>query len=165
MPEPRKECKLSYELDPTLKDADFLRRHAHDIATEYKRAETERKDTIEKERKKEEATRARERRRMMGQEANMTNVSLIHKIEDDGEWRVDSMPLCEQYFWRLNLTDRKSDPTLTTNDVKKKYRRVAREWHPDKFKPVSPSALDRPLPHFASTHRDGFTTLFTVWDI
>eukprot|EP01052_Picozoa_sp_SAG31_P011303 SAG31_NODE_637_length_13337_cov_23.061867_7_plen_1675_part_00 len=122
------ECKLSFELDDHLEEADFLRKNANKIAAEYQRKLQQKIEEEISEMKREAAER--EKRRRM--QVNSTAIS-IRYIHDDQEWKVAGMQLCDQYFWWLNVT---KSTNLTTNDVKKAYRKMALVWHPDKFRTI-----------------------------
>ena len=124
------ECKLSFELDDQLIEADYLRKNANKIAGDYQRKLQEKIEQEITEMKREAAEKEKKRRAQEHAILNTTALS-IRYVHDDQEWKVAGMPLCEQYFWWLNMT---KSTNITTNDVKKAYRKMAMVWHPDKFK-------------------------------
>eukprot|EP01051_Picozoa_sp_SAG22_P009551 SAG22_NODE_803_length_7098_cov_2.856408_3_plen_873_part_00 len=124
------ECKLSFELDDQLAEADYLRKNANKIAGDYQRKLQEKIEEEISEMKREAAEKEKKRRMQEEEKWNSTALS-IRYVHNDEEWKVAGMPLCDQYFWWLNLTKAEN---LTTNDVKRAYRKMAMVWHPDKVK-------------------------------
>jgi hypothetical protein len=139
------ECRRSFQYDPTLEEAEYLMKNAKQIAKEYMAQEEEKKKAEEEQKKKEEAEKVKEERIKREMMMNATNVSRIYIIteEEKMEARMSAMGLCEQHFWRLNMTNltHPLPPTDTsTNDVKRAYRKASMVWHPDKHRAAAAKA-------------------------
>ena len=135
------ECAISYTIDPSLEDAEYLMKNAVQIASNYQRILEEEKHVQEEEQKKQEAEQAKQRRMQEELQMNATNVTVYRKEwmtdEDKMEAQLKNLPICDQYFFRLNMTNSthpKAGPQTSTNDVKRAYRKASMIWHPDKHK-------------------------------
>ena len=97
--------------------------------------------------RKAEAEETKKRRMQEELLRNATNVTVFRKdwaTEDEKmEARLKNLPICEQHFFRLNLTNAthpKPRVDTSTNDVKRAYRKASMVWHPDKHKSAAGKA-------------------------
>ena len=135
------ECAISYRIDPSLDDAEYLMKNAVQIAASYQTILEEEKKAEEEEEKRQEAEEAKQRRMQEELLMNATNVTIFKKEwiteEEKMEARLKNLPICEQHFFRLNMTNSthpKPGAETSTNDVKRAYRKASMVWHPDKHK-------------------------------
>ena len=135
------ECALSYKHDASLEDATYLLKNAVELAANYQRVLEEEVKQKEEEEKQKEAEETKKRRMQEEILLNSTNVTIFKKEwiteEEKMEARLKNLPICEQHFFRLNMsnsTHPKPDPETNTNDVKRAYRKASMVWHPDKHK-------------------------------